>query len=170
MSWDEYQQRPSISDRFSFSVQREIWARTILDASYLMNFIGRDGYTKNLNMMDPRLSFKYGAELQAHGVESVLQLRDGGHVPGRAAHAPTGRGTGSAEAVSAVSQPDAGWTNGRKSRYHTLELRAQRPFYSGLSTLAGYAYVRGSRQEFYDNVDEYDSSGRGPTRRIRAIG
>jgi len=22
--------------------------------------------------------------------------------------------------------------------------------------LAGYAYVRGSRQEFYDNVDEYD--------------
>jgi hypothetical protein len=25
-----------------------------------------------------------------------------------------------------------------------------------MSVLAGYAYVRGSRQEFYDNVDEYD--------------
>jgi hypothetical protein len=32
----------------------------------------------------------------------------------------------------------------------------QRPFRQGLSLLAGYAYVRGSRQEFYDNVDEYD--------------
>ncbi len=63
--WDEYNQRPAISDRFSFSLQREIWARTILDASYLMNFIGRDGYTKNLNMMDPRLRFKYGASLDA---------------------------------------------------------------------------------------------------------
>ena len=58
-------QRPSISDRFSFSVQREVWARTVFDASYLINFIGRDGYTKNINMMDPRLSFKYGAALQA---------------------------------------------------------------------------------------------------------
>ncbi|MEO5739582.1 MAG: hypothetical protein ABIS29_03200, partial [Vicinamibacterales bacterium] len=32
-----------------------------------------------------------------------------------------------------------------------------RPFYHGLSVLAGYAYVRGSRQEFYDTVDEYDA-------------
>ena len=30
--WDEYRQRPAISDRFSLSVQREVWARTILDA------------------------------------------------------------------------------------------------------------------------------------------
>jgi hypothetical protein len=49
------------------------------------------------------------------------------------------------------------WTNGRKARYHTLELRAQRAFSRGMSVLAGYAYVRGSRQEFYDNVDEYDA-------------
>ena len=82
--WDEYQQRPAISDRFSFSLQREVWARTILDASYLMNFIGRDGYTKNLNMMDPRLRFKYGAQPGCRGAESVLQLRHGRHVPRRA--------------------------------------------------------------------------------------
>ena len=85
--WDEYQSRPSISDRFSFSVQRELWARTVFDASYLMNFIGRDGYTKNLNMMDPRLSFKYRDALAGDGAESVLQLRNGRYVPGRAPHA-----------------------------------------------------------------------------------
>ena len=27
-----------------------------------------------------------------------------------------------------------------------------------MSTLVGYAYVRGSRQEFYDPVDEYDQA------------
>ena len=50
------------------------------------------------------------------------------------------------------------WTNGRKARYHTLELRAQRPFSCrACRCSAGYAYVRGTRQEFYDNVDEYDA-------------
>ena len=42
-----------------------------------MNFVSRDGYSKNLNMMDPRLSFKYGASLQAAVAESVLPVRHG---------------------------------------------------------------------------------------------
>jgi len=154
--WDEYNQRPSISDRFSFSVQREVWARTVLDASYLINFIGRDGYTKNLNMMDPRLSFKYGAALQATVANPFLNYGTVDTFPGALRSRPT-------VAVSDLLKPYPqylnmfqDWTNGRQSRYHTMELRAQRPFYHGLSMLAGYAYVRGSRQEFYDSVDEYD--------------
>ena len=154
--WDEYNQRPSISDRFSFSVQRELWARTILDASYLINFVGRDGYTKNLNMMDPRLSYKYGAALQATVANPFLNYGTVDTFPGALRSRQT-------VAVSDLLKPYPqylnmfqDWTNGRQSRYHTMELRAQRPFYNGLSMLAGYAYVRGSRQEFYDSVDEYD--------------
>jgi carboxypeptidase family protein/TonB-dependent receptor-like protein len=155
--WDEYQSRPSISDRFSFSVQRELWARTVLDASYLINFIGRDGYTKNFNMMDPRLSFKYRDALQATVPNPFFNYGTVDTFPGTLR-------TRSTVAVSELLRPYPQylnmlqeWTNGRKSKYHTLELRAQRPFYHGLSVLAGYAYVRGSRQEFYDAVDEYDS-------------
>ena len=122
-----------------------------------MNFISRDGYTKNINMMDPRLGFKYGASPAGDGAESVLQLWNGRNVPGRAALALDG--CASAELLKPYPQylnMTQEWTNGRKSKYHTLELRAQRPFFNGMSMLAGYAYVRGSRQEFYDNVDEYD--------------
>src|SRR5688572_25215570 len=155
--WDEYKSRPSISDRFSFSVQRELWARTILDASYLMNFIGRDGYTKNINMMDPRLSYKYRDALSATVPNPFFNYGTVETFPGALRTRPT-------VAVNELLKPypqylslTQEWTNGRKSKYHTLELRAQRPFFSGMSVLAGYAYVRGSRQEFYDNVDEYDA-------------
>ena len=154
--WDEYQSRPSISDRFSFSIQRELLPRTVFDASYLINFIGRDGYTKNINMMDPRLGFKYRDALQATVPNPFFNYGTVDTFPGALR-------TRSTVAVGELLKPypqyinmTQEWTNGRKSKYHTLELRAQRGFYRGFSALAGYAYVRGSRQEFYDNVDEYD--------------
>ena len=155
--WDEYNQRPSISDRFSFSVQRELWARTVFDASYLMNFIGRDGYTKNLNMMDPRLSFKYRDALAGDGAESVFQLRDGRYVPGRPSHPANGCGFRAAEAVSAVPQPDSrsGPTDGSRNITRSNCARSAHSS-AACRCWPDYAYVRGSRQEFFDNVDEYD--------------
>jgi hypothetical protein len=154
--WDEYRQRPAISDRFSLSVQRELWARTIVDASYLLNLISRDGFTKNINMADPRLRFKYGAALDVAVPNPFFNYGTVDTFPG----ALRSRSTVSREQLlrpyPQYLNMTQEWTDGRAARYHTLELRAQRPFFSGMSVLAGYAYVRGSRQEFYDNVDEYD--------------
>ena len=154
--WDEYRQRPAISDRFSLSVQREVWARTILDASYLMNFVSRDGYTKNLNMMDPRLSFKYGASLQTAVPNPFFQYGTVDTFPGALRSRATVSRADLLKPYPQYLNMFQDWTNGRKARYHTMELRAQRAFSAGMSVLAGYAYVRGTRQEFYDNVDEYD--------------
>ncbi len=156
--WDEYEQRPSISDRFSFSLQREVWARTILDASYLMNFISRDGYTKNLNMMDPRLSFKYGAQLSQAVTNPFFNYGTVDTFPGALRSRPTVSRADLLRPYPQYLNMFQDWTNGRAARYHTMELRAQRPFFNGMSVLAGYAYVRGSRQEFFDNVDEYDGT------------
>ena len=156
MRWDEYNQRPSISDRFSFSLQREIWARTIFDASYLMNFIGRDGYTKNLNMMDPRLRFKYGASLDTAVTNPFFNYGTVDTFPGALRTRATVSRADLLRPYPQYLDMIQEWTNGRAARYHTMELRAQRPFFNGISVLAGYAYVRGSRQEFYDIVDEYD--------------
>jgi hypothetical protein len=156
--WDEYKQRPAISDRFSLSVQRELWARTIVDASYLLNLVSRDGYTKNINMADPRLRFKYGAALDVAVPNPFFNYGTVDTFPG----ALRSRSTVSREQLlrpyPQYLNMTQEWTDGRAARYHTLELRAQRPFFSGMSVLAGYAYVRGSRQEFYDNVDEYDGT------------
>ncbi len=156
LRWDEYEQRPSISDRLSVSVQREVWARTILDVSYLLNYITRDGYTKNLNMRDPRLDFQYGAQLQAAVPNPFFNYGTVDAFPGQLRSRPTVSRADLLKPYPQYLSLLQDWTNGRQARYHTLELRAQRPFYQGLSLLTGYAYVRGSRQEFYDNVDEYD--------------
>jgi hypothetical protein len=154
--WNEYNQRPSISDRLSLSLQRDLWARTIVDASYLMNFISRDGYTKNLNMMDPRLSFQYGAQLTTAVPNPFLNYGTVDTFPGALRTRQTVSRADLLKPYPQYLSLLQDFTNGREARYHTLELRVQRPFYQGLSVLTGYAYVRGSRQEFYDNVDEYD--------------
>jgi TonB dependent receptor len=154
--WDEYRQRPAISDRFSLSVQRELWARTILDASYLINFLSRDGYTKNFNMMDPRLSFQYGAQLSQAVPNPFFNYGTVETFPGQLRSRATVARSDLLKPYPQYLSLLQDWTNGRDSRYHTLELRLQRPFHQGLSLLAGYAYVRGTRQEFYDGVDEYD--------------
>jgi hypothetical protein len=59
----EYEQRPPISDRINVSVQRELPGRWIVDATYFVNFISRDFWNPDLNMMDPRLLYKYGSAL-----------------------------------------------------------------------------------------------------------
>jgi Carboxypeptidase regulatory-like domain/TonB dependent receptor-like, beta-barrel len=154
--WDEYRQRPSISDRVSFSVQRELWGRTVLDVSYLLNNISRDGYTKNFNMMDPRLSFQYGAQLSQAVPNPFFNYGTVDTFPGQLRSRATVSRADLLKPYPQYLSLLQDWTNGRNARYHTFELRLQRPFRQGLSLLAGYAYVRGSRQEFYDNVDEYD--------------
>jgi hypothetical protein len=154
--WDEYRQKPAISDRISLSVQRELWARTILDVSYLLNFIGRDGYTKNLNMMDPRLGFQYGAQLSVAVPNPFFNYGTVETFPGQLRTRATVARSDLLKPYPQYLTLMQDWTNGRKARYQTLEFRLQRPFYQGLSLLTGYAYVRGTRQEFYDNVDQYD--------------
>ena len=129
--WDEYRQRPAISDRFSLSVQREVWARTIVDASYLLNFVSRDGYTKNLNMMDPRLSFKYGASLQTAVPNPFFQYGTVDTFPGALRSRATVSQADLLKPYPQYLNMFQDWTNGRKARYHTLELRAQRPFFCG---------------------------------------
>ena len=63
VSVDEYQQRTPISDRFNLSFQRQLPGKFIADVTYYTNFVSHDQYSLNLNMMDPRLSYKYGSAL-----------------------------------------------------------------------------------------------------------
>ena len=108
-------------------------------------------------MMDPRLSFKYGAALQAAVPNPFFQVRHRRYVPWRAAVAIDRVPCGSAEAVSAVPQHVPGLDERAQGSNTTpsSSVRSARST-AGMSVLAGYAYVRGTRQEFYDNVDEYD--------------
>src|SRR4030095_4652079 len=140
--WDQYNQRPAISDRISLSVQRDLWKRTILDVSYLANFISRDGYTQNYNMMDPRLSFQYGAQLAVTVPNPFLNFGTVNTFPGQLRSRPTLTRADLLKPYPQYISLFQDWTDGREARYHTVETRLQRQFQQGLSLLAGYAYVR----------------------------
>ena len=82
---DEYEQRTPISDRINVSVQRELPGRIVADVTYFINFVSRDQYSQNLNMIGPAAALHVRRGLDADGGEPVLQLRHGGDVPRRAA-------------------------------------------------------------------------------------
>ena len=157
VSIDEYIQRPPISDRFNVSFQRQLPARLITDVTYFINFLSRDQYSPNLNMMDPRLSYKYKAALDATVSNPFYNYGSPQTFPGA-----TLRNSKTVKiSTLLVPYPQYGnitqtGTDMRKARYQSLQLRTQRAFESGFTFLASYAYVTSRSQWFFDEQDEYD--------------
>lgn len=158
VSVDEYEQRTPVSDRFNVSFQRQLPAKFIVDVTYFINFVSRDQYSVGLNLMDPRLSYKYGAALTNTTVNNpFFNYGTPETFPGTALR--------NARTVSVASllvpYPQYGaitqtGTDLRKARYQSFQLRGQRAFDHGLSFLATYAYVATKSQWYYDPQDEYD--------------
>jgi hypothetical protein len=153
---DEYQQRTPISDRINVSVQRELPFRVVADATYLVNFISHDQYSQNLNLMDPRLTYTYGALIGQAVANPFYNYGTVETFPGALRRSPT-------VARSQLLRPYPQYgdiiqtgTDLRKARYQSLQLRLQRPFSDGFSFLVSYAYVKTRSQWFYDEQDEYD--------------
>jgi hypothetical protein len=155
---DKYDQKPPISDRINISVQRELPGRIVADVTYLMNFVSRDQWTKQLNQSDPRLSYKYGADLNKTVANPFYNYGTVETFPG----ALRKQSTVSVGSLL-VPYPQYGAilqtaTNLRESRYHSFQARVQRAFASGFSFLATYAFVKERTQAFYDTQDEYDGT------------
>src|SRR6185436_6822205 len=55
---DQYELRPAVNDRFSFSFQREIWYKFVLDFEYFQNKQTNLPYAVDLNMADPNFSYE----------------------------------------------------------------------------------------------------------------
>ena len=152
----EYERRPPVSDRINLSLQRELWFRTVLDVSYLMNFISHDLLTINLNRMDPRLSYTYKAELSRTVPNPFYNYGTVSTFPGAIRNQAT-------VSVATLLRPypqygdiNQTFTDLGHFRNRTFMLRFQRPFANGFSFLASYAYVNAKSQTFYDDQDQYD--------------
>ncbi len=153
---DKYQQRPPISDRFNITVQRELPSHIVLDVTYFMNFVSRDQWTKQLNMADPRLTYKYGAALNATVANPFYNYGTVDTFPGalrRQATVTKGSLLVPYPQYGAILQTAS---DERASRYKSLQIRVQRPFSNGISFLGTYAYSTQRTQVYFDNQDEYD--------------
>ncbi len=152
----EYDRRPPVSDRLNLSVQRELWFRTVLDVSMLLNYLSHDLLTVNLNRMDPRLSYTYKADLTRTVPNPFYNYGSVSTFPGALRN----------QATIAISQllrpyPQYGdinqtFTDLGRYRNRTFSVRLQRPYANGFSFLASYAYVNAKSETFYDDQDAYD--------------
>jgi hypothetical protein len=153
---DKNQQRPPVSDRINISVQRELPSHIVLDVTWFMNFVSRDQWTKQLNLMDPRLTYKYGAALNAAVANPFYNYATVDTFPGALRKQAT-----VSLATLLVPYPQYGAilqtsTDARASHYKSLQIRLQRPFSSGISFLGSYAYTTQGTQAYWDIQDEYD--------------
>lgn len=138
------------------SIQREIWKQTVVDFTYFKNFVSRDLLTLNLNMMDPRLSYQYGAELSRTVANPFYNFGTVETFPGALR-----RQAAVSTATLLKPYPHYGnitqvFTDIGRLRNESAQIRFQRPFRGGFSFLASYAYVLANSMVFYDEVDQYD--------------
>jgi hypothetical protein len=153
---DQYNQRTPISDRINISVQRQLPFRVLADVTYFVNFISHDYYSKNLNQVDPRLAYTYGAATTKTVKNPFYNYGTVETFPGalrRQATIPTSQLLRPYPQYGDIIQTD---TDLRKARYQSVQLRLQRPYANGLSFLLTYAYVTQKSQWYYDEQDEYD--------------
>ena len=146
-----------VNDRFNVSLQREVFARIVIDATYFTNFGSNQPYDRRHNLLDPRIGYQHGSRINQSVANPFYGLAQE-IMPGPLANQrtvrvrelltpyPHFRSNGITERV----QP------GRRERYNSLQLQLQRPFADGFNFIMGYNYHRARNQDFYDEVDEVE--------------
>ena len=155
VSLDEYELRPQINDRFNLSFQKEIWGNTIVDLSYFYNWGSRVPYDVNVNMMDPAFRYEQRAALNTQVNNPFFGYLTVEKFPGALRNNRTvtlGSLLVPYPQYGAITQTN---TNGKLLRTQTFEIRAQKPFASGISFLAAYAWNRERIQQWFDDIAQY---------------
>ncbi|MCC6591447.1 MAG: TonB-dependent receptor [Bryobacterales bacterium] len=144
-----------INDRINLSIQRQLPAQIVLDATYFMNF-GHDlGYTKEFNLSDPKLSYQYKAELSRSIANPFYQYLTPDKFPGQL------RNRANVTLGSLlVPYPQYGrlyqtQVAGVRDRYQALQLRLQRSSARGYTFLWAYNYNRQKTDGFFNSDDQY---------------
>ena len=153
--WNRQDLASTISDRITFSFQRQLPAQFALDATYLLNLSSNVPWTRNLNMSDPSLSYTWKTELSKTVANPFYNYLTPDKFPGSLRYQqnvsigsllkPYPQYTGLGEAL----QP------GRLDRFHSIQLRVQRRSSKGYSILWAYAYNREYQQEYFNGDDQY---------------
>ena len=143
---DEFELRPQINDRFNLSYQKDVLGGVVLDLQYFFNYGTRVPFDKDLNMMDPAFKYEQKALLNTQVTNPFRNYLTADKFPG-ALRNPATVTLGSLlkpyPQYSAMLQRN---TNGKKTRTHTAEIRAQKPFTKGISFFAAYAWNNEKRQ------------------------
>jgi hypothetical protein len=153
---DQFELNPAINDRFSFSYQREVWGKVVLDFEYFYNHEKNLPFAVDLNMVDPSFNYEIAKSVFNLSVPNpFLNYLTPDKFPGTLR-------TQSTITQGALLRPYPQYgvinqtnTTGRGEHLQSFEIQGQRPFTKGLSVLLAYAYQREQTQEFFDDLATY---------------
>ncbi|MEK7408338.1 MAG: carboxypeptidase-like regulatory domain-containing protein [Acidobacteriota bacterium] len=153
--WDKRDLVPGVNDRFNVTVQRETLARFLVEGTYFFN-LGRDRpYALDVNQANPQVVNAQGAALTRRVANPFYQLL------------PEDKMRGSLRnqrevTLQSLLRPYPHYldvrqlnTAGPGERYHSFQLRVQRPFANGFNFLLAYNYNQESWQEFFNKEDTF---------------
>jgi hypothetical protein len=153
---DQYQLRPAINDRFSFSFQREVWGKFVLDFEYFYNHETNLPFAVDLNMVDPNFSYETPKSVFNLSVPNpFLNYLTPDKFPGTLRTQTTITQGGLLRPYPQYGVINQTNTSGRGEHLQSFEIQAQRPFTRGLSVLVAYAYQKEQTQEFFDDLATY---------------
>ncbi|HEY2018108.1 MAG TPA: carboxypeptidase-like regulatory domain-containing protein [Bryobacteraceae bacterium] len=166
------------SNRFNFSVQRQLPQSIILDVTYFLNLSNRiTTVNYDINQVDPRIALQYGAATNVQVANPFYHLP----IPNQSPGALWNQATVSALTLARPYPQYSGaltvldGVSGGDMIYHSLQIKGVKSFSSGYTLLVAYNYHLQTNKQFYDNVDNYlknwtDEDSGTPRHRITASG
>ncbi len=153
---DQYELRPQTNDRFNVSYQKEVIGGTVVDLQYFFNLGTRVPYDLDLNMMDPAFRYELKSQINTQVANPFRNYLTPELFPGQLRNPATVSLASLLKPYPQYSTLIQRNTDGRQLQTHTAEIRAQRPFTKGASFLVAYAYNNERRQEWFDEIAQYE--------------
>ncbi len=153
---DPFDMKPQTNDRFSFSYQREIWGRFILDFNYFHNRGQNVPYAVDINMADPSFAYEVPRSIFNLSIANpFLNYLTPTTFPGTLRSQTTITQGGLLRPYPQYGVINQTNNTGKGERLNSFEIQAQRPFWKGISVLVAFAYQREQTQEFFDDLATY---------------
>jgi hypothetical protein len=157
VSFDEWDQKPPINDKFTVTYQREIWNKMVFSADYFLNYGTRLPQLIDLNATDPNYFYTHPRSEWNFSVTNPFRNYLTADVfPGTLRNSTT-------VAVSQLLRPFPMYqaitqtnTDLRKSKVQSLKFQLQQPAYKGLIFTVAYAYNNEQTKEAIDDLALYN--------------
>jgi len=158
--WDKRDLITGVNDRFNATLQRDTVARFLVETTYFFN-LGRDRpYALNLNQVNPDIINQQKAALTRQVSNPFYQLLPLDKMRGGLRNlrtVPLQDLLRQYPHYTAVRQLN---TEGMQERYHSLQLRVQRPFANGFNFLLAYNYNQEKWEEFFNKEEMFQNKFR----------
>lgn len=154
LTWYKQDFTPGVNDRFNFSLQRQLPARIVLDATLLMNFGRNMPLRRDFNLADPNLTYTYKGALSTQVANPFYQYGTPLTFPGTLRNQKT---VSIGSLLTPYPQYGSLYYNDSigGDHYRALELKATRPFANGFNFMVGYNYNHEETLQYFNSIDQY---------------